>query len=64
MHLYRVGISCDGLIDAIVNDLMSEVVRAIGISVHTGPLSYRFEAGKYFDCRCGVVAAHGAGEKI
>ena len=38
-----------GLVDAVVDDFLRQVIGAGGIGVHAGALAHRFEAGQDFD---------------
>jgi hypothetical protein len=46
-HLDRIGITCHGLVDGVVHDLLHQVVQATltgGSDVHAGPFAHRLEA--------------------
>jgi hypothetical protein len=42
------------LIDAVIDDLVRQVIRAGGIGVHAGTPAYRIQAAQHFDIGGGV----------
>jgi hypothetical protein len=46
------------LIDAVVDDFMSKVVRPSGVGVHAGAATHRLESGQDFDVRSTIRSCH------
>ena len=54
-HRYRVGISSDGLIYAIVDDFLRQMIGPGGIGIHTRSLAHRVQAAENLNRR-GIVS--------
>jgi hypothetical protein len=47
-----------GLIDAVIDDLVGQVVGPAGLGIHTGTAADGVESGEDFDVGCAVVWSH------
>ncbi|ENY73775.1 hypothetical protein G114_01944 [Aeromonas diversa CDC 2478-85] len=57
-HLDAAGVARQGLVDAVVDDLLTQVVGAGGVGVHAGATSHRLQAIKDLN-GIGIVLRHG-----
>ncbi|MNQ56832.1 hypothetical protein D3C85_709670 [compost metagenome] len=57
-HLHALGVAGQGLVHAVVDDFLGQVVGPRGVGVHARALAYRVEAGEDFD-GIRVVSSHG-----
>ena len=57
-HAHLLRVAFDRLVDAVVDDLVREVVRPRGVGVHAGPAAHGLEAAKHFDVGSEVALAH------
>ncbi|MNN63151.1 hypothetical protein D3C81_1785090 [compost metagenome] len=53
-HLHRLGVTGQRLVDAVVDDLLGQVIGAAGVGVHARALAHRIETGEDFDGFCGI----------
>jgi hypothetical protein len=51
----------DGLVDAIVDDFVSEVIRPRRVRVHTGPAAHGLEPAQDFYVGSAIIATHRSG---
>jgi len=57
-HPYLFGIPSNGLIHAIVDDFLGQMIRPGGIGIHTGALTDRIQSAKYLNGRGIVDVSH------
>src|SRR4029079_18808520 len=57
-HVDLLGVAGQRLVDAIIDDLVSEVIRARRVRVHPGTTANGLEPAQDFDVRSAVVVAH------
>ena len=55
-HIDTAGVSGEGLINAVVDNFLGEVIGACGIGVHAGALAHRLKPGEDFNVFRGVIA--------
>src|SRR6185437_10635069 len=53
------AVAGQGLIDAVVDDLVRQMVRTLRMRVHPGPAPYGLQAGEDFDVGSGIGLIHG-----
>ena len=57
-HVDLPAVAGDGLVDAVVDDLVREVIGPRGVGVHAGAAAHRLEACEYFDVGGVVRSCH------
>jgi len=57
-HLDEVAVTRQRLIDAVVDDLVREMVGPRGVGVHAGAASHRLESREDFDVRSTIGCGH------
>ena len=58
MNLDGIGVTGDRFIHAVVDDLVGEVVGAVGVGEHPRPFAHRLQAGEYFNGRSVIAMGH------
>ena len=53
------AVSGDGLVDAVVDDLVGKVIRSTGIGIHARPAADRVETAQDLDISSFVTGTHG-----